>query len=128
MDWAARMMDFRPEPQALLTVNAGTESGIPARKETWRAGLGPQPGGTGVPENRFLDFVGPDARFAQQRLGDGNTEVDRRDVLESPAEAADRSAFRMKNKNFSHNDSLIMDSVSCQWSVVAVNEQLTTDR
>src|SRR5262249_34416526 len=34
---------FKDEAQALLTVNAGTESGTPARCETWRAVLGPPP-------------------------------------------------------------------------------------
>jgi hypothetical protein len=34
---------FNDEAHALFTVYAGTESGIPARWETWRAVLGPPP-------------------------------------------------------------------------------------
>jgi len=41
--WAASMIAWSPEPQAWLTVNAGTVSGTPARKVIWRATFGPPP-------------------------------------------------------------------------------------
>src|SRR6185369_3223012 len=40
---AARMIAFRPEPHAWLTVKAGTVSGRPARNVIWRATFGPPP-------------------------------------------------------------------------------------
>src|SRR5262252_3870071 len=40
---APRVSAFKDEAQALFTVYAGTESGTPARCETWRAVLGPPP-------------------------------------------------------------------------------------
>ena len=43
IDRPASRIDFRPEAQAWLTVNAGTSSGIPARREICRPGFGPTP-------------------------------------------------------------------------------------
>src|SRR5687768_5910379 len=40
---AASITAFSPDPQTLLTVCAGTESGMPARMEAWRAGFMPRP-------------------------------------------------------------------------------------
>src|SRR5262245_17730708 len=41
--WAASITAFNPEPQTLLTVCAGTDSGSPDRIATWRAGFMPWP-------------------------------------------------------------------------------------
>src|SRR5688572_30327054 len=40
---AASITAFSPDPQTLFTVWAGTESGMPARMEAWRAGFMPRP-------------------------------------------------------------------------------------
>ena len=43
MERAPSVIAFNDEAHALFTVYAGTESGTPARCETWRAVLGPPP-------------------------------------------------------------------------------------
>ena len=43
IDWAPSIAAFRPEPQTLLMVIAGTMSGRPAQIEAWRAGFWPTP-------------------------------------------------------------------------------------
>jgi hypothetical protein len=43
MAWAAVITDWRPDPQTLLMVVAGTESGRPALIATCRAGFMPRP-------------------------------------------------------------------------------------
>ncbi len=43
MDRAPSVSALSEEAHALLTVNAGTASGTPARCETWRAVFGPPP-------------------------------------------------------------------------------------
>jgi hypothetical protein len=45
----AAMTLFIPEPQTLLTVVAGTVSGMPARSAAWRAGACPIPAGSTQP-------------------------------------------------------------------------------
>ena len=40
---APRMIDWSPEPQAWLAVNAGRSCGIPERTSTCRATFGPPP-------------------------------------------------------------------------------------
>ena len=39
----ASRIDFNPDPQAMLTVQAGTAGGMPARTLIWRATFGPPP-------------------------------------------------------------------------------------
>ena len=43
MAWSASITAFKPEPQTLLTVNAPTESGNPAKIAACRAGFWPSP-------------------------------------------------------------------------------------
>src|SRR5437016_747860 len=50
IDRAPSVNAFNDEAHALLTVNAGTESGTPARCETWRAVLGPPPAWRACPK------------------------------------------------------------------------------
>src|SRR6516225_8162593 len=47
--WAASTTAFRPLPQTLLIVSAGTLSGIPPRSDAWRAGFWPRPAPTTLP-------------------------------------------------------------------------------
>lgn len=46
IDWAARHTAFRPDPQIIWQLHAGTEYGIPAPILACLAGFCPQPGRT----------------------------------------------------------------------------------
>ena len=58
----ASITAFRPEPQTLLMVIAGTMSGRPALIAAWRAGFWPDAGGQHLAQDDFGDLVGLDAR------------------------------------------------------------------
>ena len=64
-----RVSAFRDEAHALLTVYAGTESGTPARWETWRAVLGPPPACRAWPKIVSSDGRGRDSRAFERRPG-----------------------------------------------------------
>ena len=86
---------FRPEPQTLLMVIAGTMSGRPARIDRLARRVLADARGEHLAHDDFGDLLGRDAGALEQHLADDvRAEVGRGDLGERAAELADRGARR----------------------------------
>ena len=104
---APRVIALSDEAQALLTVKAGTESGTPARCETWRAVFGPPPACRAWPKIVSSTAAGgrPDRSIAALRRG--LAEIGGRQRREGAAELADRGAGRGEDEDGAHGAGII---------------------
>ncbi len=92
MACAASITAFRPEPQTLLMVMAGTPCGRPALMTAWRAGFWPEPAVQHLAEDHLADLVAAQAGALEQLGDDGGAEFGRGRLGQGAAELADGGA------------------------------------
>ncbi len=85
---AASITAFRPEPQTLLMVIAGTDCGSPLLITAWRAGFWPVPACSTWPRMTSPIWSAADARALEHGLDDGGAEFGRGGLGERAAELA----------------------------------------
>ena len=118
---AARCVAFRPEPQTLLMVIAGTMSGRPARMEAWRAGFWPTPAVSTCPSMTSLTMSGFTPVLASSARNDFGAEICCGNFAYRAAELADTGAQCSDDYHVIH---LRISSLGNIWNSSAAGECL----
>ena len=110
--WAPAMTAFRPEPQTLLRVVAGTVSGMPAKMAAWRAGAWPTPAWSTQPMMTSLDLRRRDARALERRLDGDRAELRRGQRRQRPLEGPDGGTRRAHDDDFTSHSNCLLEELA----------------